>query len=155
VLTPVLVRAQATTDATQGPAFRTVPGAFIGVSVGNLEESVRWYTEKLGLTVIMRPPKIEQSSAVVLEGGGLIVELMKHDQGVPLTTAAPSITRDYLVHGIYKAGFFVEDLDATVARLRARGVTIAIGPFPATAEQPANLLIRDNAGNHIQIFGRR
>jgi catechol 2,3-dioxygenase-like lactoylglutathione lyase family enzyme len=155
MLGPGSVYAQSIASATQEPVFRTVPGAFIGVSVGNLEESVRWYTEKLGLTVIMRPPKIEQSTAVILEGGGLIVELMHHDQSVPLPTVAPSVTREYLVHGIYKAGFFVGDFDATVARLRARGVMILAGPFPATAEQPANLLIRDNAGNSIQIFGRR
>ena len=48
----------------------------------------------------------------------------------------------------------VADLDATVAFLRARNVPIAFGPFPATTEQPANLIIADNAGNLIQFVGR-
>jgi hypothetical protein len=72
-----------------------------------------------------------------------------------LSTAAPAMTRNYLVHGIFKAGIVVDDFDRTIAQLRARGVQIAIGPFPATAQQPANAIIRDNAGNFIQFFGAR
>ena len=138
-----------------GPAFTAAPGAFIGLSVADLEASVRWYSEKLGFTVVMRPPKYEKSSAVILEGGGLIVELMHNEDAVPLSQAAPAITRNYLVHGIFKAGIVVQDFDKTIATLKARGVPIAIGPFPATAEQRANAIIRDNAGNSIQIFGAR
>ena len=138
-----------------GPAFTAVRGSFIGVSVGDLEASVRWYTEKLGLRVIMRPPKVEKSTAVILEGGGLTVELMHNEDAVPLSKAAPAITRNYLVHGIFKAGFTVGEFDRTIATLRSRGVPIVIGPFPATAEQPANAIFRDNAGNYLQVFGAR
>ena len=46
-----------------------------------------------------------------------------------------------------------DDFDAAVASLRAKGVPIVIGPFPARAEQRANAIIRDNDGNYIQIFG--
>jgi catechol 2,3-dioxygenase-like lactoylglutathione lyase family enzyme len=131
----------------------TTRGAFIGVSVADMDASVAWYSEKLGLTVVTRHPRVEQSQAVVLEGGGLIVELMKHDDAVPLGKAAPAITRNYLVHGIFKAGIVVDDFDKTISQLKARGVQIAIGPFPATKEQRANAIIRDNAGNFIQFFG--
>ena len=69
--------------------------------------------------------------------------------------AAPAITRNYLVHGISKAGIVVQDFDKTIANLKARGIPIVIVPFPATAEQRANAIIRDNAGNYIQFFGAR
>ena len=143
--------------AAQGatPLFTSVKGAFIGVSVRDLEASVRWYEEKFGLEVIMRPPKIEKSTAVILSGGGLTVELMHHEDAVPLSTAAPTINRNFLVHGIFKAGIVVDEFDKVIAGLRARGVPIAIGPFAATAEQPANAIIRDNSGNYIQFFGAR
>jgi catechol 2,3-dioxygenase-like lactoylglutathione lyase family enzyme len=131
----------------------TTRGAFIGVSVADMDASVTWYTEKLGLSVVKRHPRVEQSEAVVLEGGGLIVELMKHDDAVPMGKAAPAITRNYLVHGIFKAGIVVDDFDKTIGQLKARGIQIAIGPFPATKEQRANAIIRDNAGNLIQFFG--
>ena len=133
----------------------TTRGAFIGLSVADMDASVAWYTEKLGLTVVLRPPAVDKSTAVILEGGGLIVELMKHNDAVPLGTAAPAISRNYLVHGIFKAGLVVDDFDKTIAQLKARGVAIAIGPFQATREQRANAIIRDHAGNFIQFFGAR
>ena len=151
----VLGATRASSAPASEPPLATARGAFIGISVGDLDASVRWYTEKLGLTVVMRPPKIEKSTAVILEGGGLIVELMHHDDAVRLATAAPTITRNYLVHGIYKAGIIVDDFDKAIAELRRRGVPIAIGPFPASAEQRANAIIRDNEGNYLQLFGAR
>jgi len=57
------------------------------------------------------------------------------------------------VHGYFKAGAIIEDFEKTVALLRQRGVEIFLGPFPRTSEQRANVLIKDGAGNLIQLFG--
>lgn len=141
-------------DAQSRPVFET-RGAFVALSVADLDASTRWYAEKLGLTVVTRPPKQEKSAVAVLEGGGLIVELLQRDDASPLRQLAPSATAAYLVHGMFKAGMIVDDLNATLTALRARGVEIAMGPFPASKEQRANAIIRDNAGNLIQFFGAR
>ena len=89
----------------------------------------------------------------MLEGGGLIVEV-HNPKAVPLRTAAPGLTHTTLVHGIFKAGLIVDDYEQTLAALRARGVDIAMGPFPARDGQRANVIIRDNAGNLLQLFGK-
>ena len=128
-------------------------GAFIALSIPDVAASAAWYSEKLGLQITLQPPKANQSTVIVLEGGGLIVELLQHDQAVPLSQACPSITSNYLVHGIYKAGVIVKHFDKLVDALEERDVQIVIGPFPETEEQRANLIIRDNAGNLIQFFG--
>ena len=150
------ISAQAIAQAPPSPepAF-TTKGAFFGLSVADVEASAKWYAEKFGMRVVLRPPKVEGATAVVLEGGGLIVELLQRDDGMPLSKAAPSITQNYRIHGFFKAGIVVDDFDATLARLKARGVQIAIGPFPKTAEQRANVIVRDNSGNLIQFFGAR
>lgn len=124
--------------------FKSVSGAFLAVSVSNMAESVQWYTEKLGLSVTFQANSPE---VTVLEGGGLMVELIRNP------AAEPGPTPPDLRHGVFKAGFLVKNFDATVEELRARGVAIAFGPFPAQGKQRANVLIRDNAGNLIQIFG--
>jgi len=134
------------------PAF-SAKGAFFALSVADLDASTRWYTEKFGMTVVMHPPKQDKASVTVLEGGGLTVELLQRDDAMPLTKAAPSIPENQQIHGFFKAGVIVEDFDKTVATLRARGVTIAFGPFPASETQRANVIVRDSAGNLIQIFG--
>ena len=120
-------------------------GAFFALSVANIEESARWYTEKLGLDVVLQ---VNQGTAVtVLEGEGLTVELI-HDPAARPASGLPGS-----VHGYYKSGFAVKDLERTLEQLVARGVQVAFGPFPAKDGQRANVIIRDNAGNLIQIFG--
>ena len=66
-----------------------------------------------------------------LEGDGLIVELIQHDSARPLTTAGPAAKEPLYIHGIFKVGVIVSDLEKTLA----------------------NAIVRDNAGNLIQFFG--
>ena len=47
-----------------------------------------------------------------------------------------------------------EDPKKTLGKLAERGVPVAFGPFPAQGNQRANAIIRDNAGNLIQLFER-
>jgi catechol 2,3-dioxygenase-like lactoylglutathione lyase family enzyme len=128
--------------------FAATHGAFFALSVADLDASVKWYSEKLGLTVVMRSPKQDDASAVVLEGGGLTVELVKHDDAIAPLKEPP------LMHGFMKAGLVVDDLDKTLANLKARGVPIFLGPFPARGTIKSNAIIKDNAGNLLQFFGK-
>lgn len=138
-----------------GPSLiRSATGAFFALSVADVDSSAEWYSEKLGLEVVMEVPEGNgQPGVVVLEGGGLIVELIEHAQARSLSSLEPAMNEAQLVHGIFKVGIVVEDFEETMARLRERGVEIAYGPFSEREDQRANVLIRDNAGNLIQIFG--
>ncbi|MGH7566397.1 MAG: VOC family protein [Gemmatimonadota bacterium] len=151
--TPVAVHGQPA-DSSSAPFFEPISGAFFALSVADVAASAEWYSEKLGLEVVIEVPKRRGIAVTVLEGAGLIVELIEHDQALPLRSAAPSVTESQYIHGISKVGVVVEDFDRTIASLRARGVEIAYGPFPAQANQRANAVIRDNSGNLIQFFGR-
>jgi hypothetical protein len=113
------ISAQAIAQAPATPQFPfTTKGAFFGLSVADVEASAKWYAEKFGLQVVLRPPKFDGATAVILEGNGLIVELVQRDDAMPLSKAAPSVTQNSRVHGFFKAGIIVDDFDATVARLR-------------------------------------
>src|SRR4029453_13001250 len=126
----------ATSEATERPQpFKALTGAFFAVSVPNMAESVQWYADKLGLAVVLEAPGGVE--VTVLEGGNLIVELI-HDP----SARAGGEARPELRHGFYKAAFFVKDFQRTVDELRARGVPIAFGPFPAQGNQRANVIIR-------------
>ena len=152
---PVLINTRSISSPQAGgnpSSIVEARGAFLGLSVPDVQASASWYSEKLGLQVIFQPPPSGPSTVIVLEGGGLIVELLQDNRAVPLSQAAPSISANYLVHGIFKAGVVVKQYDKLVTALQERGIPIALGPFPETAEQPANLLIRDNAGNLIQFI---
>jgi catechol-2,3-dioxygenase len=127
--------------------FKT-EGAFFALSVVDLASSASWYRDKLGLEVVMQVPVQNGIGVTVLEGGGLTVELIQNAQ------ARPPAGDPQLVHGYFKSGMIVKDLDRTLATLRERGVEVAYGPFPASETQRANVILRDNAGNLLQLFGR-
>ena len=131
------------------PVLQT-SGAFFAVSVADARATARWYTEKLGLSIVMDVPRQPQTKAatIVLRGGGLTVEIVQQDDAVPPQKTGPA------VHGIFKAGVVVNDFDKALGELKARKVEIAMGPWPARPDQPANVIVKDNAGNLIQIFGK-
>lgn len=135
------------TPPTSKPPFEGVTGAFFALSVAHLDASTKWYRDKFGLEVELST-KGDKSAVVVLSGGGLTVELIHPDAGTD------SGKDPLLTHGFVKAGFVVGDLDRTLALLRARGVEIAFGPFPAKARSRSNVILKDNAGNLIQVFGK-
>jgi len=130
-------------------AVITTAGAFFALSVPDLAASAAWYEQKLGLTRIQQGGRMDRLAGyVVLEGGGLIVELIKHDDAVRPPAKSPE-----LIQGFSKAGALVRDFDRTVATLRARGVEMVMGPYPPRETMRANVVFKDNAGNMIQLFG--
>ena len=128
------------------PVLQT-SGAFFAVYVADARTTARWYAEKLGLQIVMDVPRQPETraAAVILRGGGLTVEIVQHDDAAP----PPKIAR-----GIFKVGVVVNDFDKALTELKARKVEIAMGPWPARPDQPANVIIKDNAGTLIQIFGK-
>lgn len=148
LILPVIARAQTPVIAVRGMSF--------ALSVADMEASTRWYVEKLGLRVTMQAPRTDATRARVtlLQGGGLTVELVQHDDAKALSNLLPGNDGAVSVHGIFKIGITVDDFGKTLAALRARGVEIAFGPYPKRPDQPANVIIRDNAGNLIQVSGR-
>ena len=153
MLVPRLTLAQSADPSSEPPVIATT-GAFFAVSVADMQASADWYSKTFGLKVVMVTPKNEKAAATVLEGGGLIVELVQHDDALPMSSGAPKVQSALFLHGLFKAGVVVDDFDRTLAVLKARRVEIAFGPFPARANQRANVIIKDNAGNLIQVFGK-
>ena len=155
IIQPAALQAQRQDTTSARPLFHTTGSAF-AVSVSDLKASTAWYVEKLGLAVTMRVPRNEATRAavVVLQGGGLLVELVQHDDAVsdaPLRSGSQAGTA---LHGFFKVGFTIDNFDATIDALRARGLSFAYGPFPRRGDQAPNVIIRDNAGNMIQILGK-
>jgi Tol biopolymer transport system component/catechol 2,3-dioxygenase-like lactoylglutathione lyase family enzyme len=133
------------TGVSDTPPALAVGGAMLAFSVRDLDASAKWYTEKLGLRIVHWYPrnKAVHARAALFQGGGLVVELVQEDDAID-AGAQPR-------RGLAKAGVVLNNFDQAVATLRARGVEFA-SRYPRRPDQPANVTIRDNAGNLISLY---
>jgi predicted enzyme related to lactoylglutathione lyase len=134
-------------------AEAAAPATFFAVSVADLDASVKWYVETLNLTAA-RLPGTGQAKVAVLQGDGLVVELVEHSAAFKLETRLPELQKRYLAHGFFKVGFFVPDLDGTVERLKQRGAHFKGTAFTDDVLGARSILLLDNSDNVIQLFER-
>ncbi len=126
---------------------------FLALSVRELEPMARWYAATFDLTLLKDLPAPDGATHTqILSSSELFVELSQHRQARSLQEYAGAPTRSFLVHGFFKAGLFVKDLDRAVEALKLRGVT-SLGS--TQGDPPTGLrwvLFRDPGGNVLQLF---
>ena len=124
--------------ATSAPAPSIPPnvvqarptGTFFAVSVRDLRASVEWYAAAFGLRAGPIQPGPDGILVCLLEGDGVLVELVHVPSAEPFAVATPRAKAVEYVHGLFKAGVMVDDFDGLLAGLRERRVATAYGPFP-------------------------
>jgi Glyoxalase/Bleomycin resistance protein/Dioxygenase superfamily len=153
-LSVTAVSAQAPAPAAQSLGVR--PPQFLAISVADLDASTKWYTQSFALSTTRDLPSTDGSVRTrILSSPEFVIELSQHASAKPLRDYAGAPTPTFLVHGFFKAGVFVDDLDRAVAQLTARGVK---GIGAAQADESLGLrwvLFRDNGGNFLQLLERR
>lgn len=90
----------------------------IALVTDDVEGSVKFYTETLGLEVIERFPVDDDEDYVFLKAGDMILELM------------PKKTME-AEEGFHHISFRVDNVDASTDDLRSKGVPIEKEPFDA------------------------
>ena len=143
--------------AAQQPAspWDRPDGAFFALSVADAEASALWYQKHLGFHVISRgeaPNGI--AKGVLLEGRGSLLEIVQHSKARPLAAVLPQAAGAHEVHGIFKIGFHVRDLDAAYREMKTTGATIAYDLAFAREMGLRSFTVRDNEGNMVQFFGK-
>lgn len=120
----------------------TVIGSYYAVVVRDIGVATAWYESTLGLRAVSRLSEAGRYDIVNLRGPGLFVELLE------LVDATPR--PEGIVHGPFKVGMLVEDLDRYIDRLPASM------PRPEVVEDTANGLrlvqLHDPDGNVVQVM---
>jgi methylmalonyl-CoA/ethylmalonyl-CoA epimerase len=120
-----------------------------GVSVPNLDESIKWYGKVLDFEVekIFDIPQIPAKVAM-LRRGDLRIELFEVPGAAEMSPDRRIPDRDVHTHGNKHVAFAIRDVDPVEQELRARGADIVwVGRF----KHGSNIFIRDNAGNLIEL----
>jgi catechol 2,3-dioxygenase-like lactoylglutathione lyase family enzyme len=125
------------------------PSTFFALSVPNLEASVKWYSDAFGLSATVLPGT-EKAKVALLRGPELLLELVEPTE--PLEGHPAGIGDRYRVHGFFKVGFFVKDLDAEIARLKGKGVRFKGSVYEDPVARARSILVLDRDDNIVQLF---
>lgn len=131
------------------------PGPFLALSVANLNRMVAWYRDTLGFRVYAQGDAREgRVHYALLERDNSILELLQLAEARPLKEIAPSLEGSHLVHGFFKSGFVVANLDRAYADVKRMGIKLEydIGGTPDGPYRSFGIL--DPGGNLLQFFGR-
>lgn len=120
-----------------------------GISVPDLEASIRWYSEVLGFELEQRlelphvPAKI-----ALLKRADMRIELFEVPGATPLPAERRVPDEDLRTHGNKHVAFAIRSVDETEPELLAKGVDIV---FVGRFKFGSNIFLRDNAGNLIEL----
>jgi ketosteroid isomerase-like protein/sugar lactone lactonase YvrE/catechol 2,3-dioxygenase-like lactoylglutathione lyase family enzyme len=132
----------------------TPTGPFIAVSVADLDRMLAWYRDTLGFSVHRSGISPNgQIRFALLRSGAALVELLQIPGAVPRAEAAPRTTGSHQIHGFFKSGLVVADIDRAYRRLQGMGVRFDYD-LGRPAENPMRSFgVRDPEGNLVQFFG--
>lgn len=133
----------------------------VGISVANLERSIGFYRDVLGMSVIQQVPmrgasydaimglKGTDGRIAVLRTGNLEIELLEF-QRPPSRPVEPG--HHVSDQGISHFAVHVEDLTALYARLKAAGVRVHSAPVHFASCSTTAVYFCDPDGNYIEML---
>ena len=131
------------------------PGAFIALSVADMDRVLPFYRDTLGFrvhssgTAPNRPIRF-----ALLQKDAALIELVQLPDAKPRAEAAPGITQAVQIHGFFKSGFVIDDIDAEYARLKALKVEFAYELGQPPGGPYRSFGVRDPEGNLLQFMGK-
>ncbi|HSI59852.1 MAG TPA: VOC family protein [Ideonella sp.] len=134
--------------------FASMKGHHVAVRVPDFEAAKRWYVEKLDFRVIHEWPYADQKLAYVgpATDDGFYIELLGDGVPGPIPKPVYSDLGDSLrLAGYHHFCLNVADIDATVAELRRREVTIVTEPFELPVINRRLAFLADPFGNLIEL----
>ena len=127
---------------------------FFALSVADVDATAQWYQENLGLHLTQEMSAPDGSARVkILEGGGLVLELLQHSQAISIKKYVPDFNQGFLLQGIFKVGFFTDDLAGWAQRLEDKQVVFVV-PSTTDAAGRQFFIVQDNNGNLLQFFAQ-
>ena len=120
-----------------------------GLSVPNLEESIKWYQDILGFTVEKRMDMpFLHAKIAFMKYGDFRIEIFEVEGAKPLPDERRYPQKDLTTHGWKHLSLGVKDVKKTMEILKERGADIAL---EGEVNGEAMGFVRDNAGNLVEL----
>lgn len=131
-----------------------VTGSLVALSTPDISASSQWYKEMLGFHLVKNGSMGKDLTFALLRNGDNIVELIHNPAARPLAKAVPGVKDPFEIHGIFKLGFTVRNLDHVFSDLKRRDAKIEFGVTQLNDLGLRCFGVRDIDGNLIQFFGK-
>lgn len=129
------------------PPFSITGDTFLAIQVTDDSAAAAWYASRFGLEEVNRLTAGDGRYSIrLLTGRGLTVEVIR------LPDVGPAEDGPRL--GLFKAGFWVDEIDAAHDWLVERGVDADERIFVDEALGARSFVFRDLEGNRLQVFER-
>lgn len=124
--------------------------AHVGMTVSNIDRSIAFYVELLGLKLVDRRPGTQGDEVAFVDAGGCMLELIGPSTGALLAEDVAA-GRAGLLHLTFR----VDDVDATVENVRAAGAEVVEPPRDAYNRAMARRVAfcRDPDGILVEFLG--
>jgi len=128
------------------PEFEILGPAFIALQVEDVESAAAWYSTVFSLSQVNEIDAANGRYRIrILTSPALTVELIE----------TRDIARASDRHlGLFKFGFYVDDIEAAFHWFRGAGVDTDSSTFVDNALSARSFLMRDPEGNRLQVFAR-
>jgi len=124
---------------------------YTGIRVKNMDESIRFYNEVLGMKIAEKREKMEPTRGEVVTlkspNSSQLLELNFYEEESPFY--APYMNGEDLDH----LAFDVENLESTISDLKRRGIEIVVEPYQIGEWREA--FIKDPNGIWIELLQRK
>lgn len=124
----------------------------VGIVVANLDASVSWYTEKLGLATLytFAFPGVK---AAMIGRDELRLELLENEAAAPMVDDRRDRAANLRLGGINHVAIRVDRLEEAINALVANGVELASEPMESQNSGGSRFaFIRDNEGMLVELY---
>jgi len=127
---------------------------YTGIRVKDMDESLRFYTEVLGMVIVepLQKTTPTKGSVVTLKSANSeqLLELNHYEEGSPFNS--PYVNGEDLDH----IAFDVEDLEATMKELKQKGIEVVVEPYKIGREIGwKEAYVKDPNGIWIEFLERK
>lgn len=126
----------------------------IMISTANYDETIAWYTEKLGFQIVQEwtVPEFEGVQLAYIELNGFVIEVVSTPEAFQEEKIPGDLATALGDRGYGHLAFLAADVDAVAEELEARGVVLVVPPtsFPDAGRRL--IFIQDNNGNYIEFL---
>lgn len=121
------------------------------ISVYSLEETVKWYGEKLGFQLVKKFEVQELNTiGVWLKLGDIHIEIFETKNSAPLPEYSRHPANDLKVQGLKHLAFTMDDIEVFAKQLKSLGVEFF--EEPVIVDDIKRAFIKDNNGMAIELI---